>query len=342
MKQSNRQIISIIFGVLTLGTLIGITRGIPSGSEYGLYWFIFTGLIIFTTIFGIPLGGGEVSMLPMISLASLFVMGLKPAAWAAFTGALLYGLARYLWPRRVGWERKIGIFNLIGTTAANITMHTASILISGYFYLQLGGDIPLITPRNQTVFALFGAGAIYITSNYLIASLFLGMRGREYLTHYLRHIPNLLVYEVPPVVFAPLAAQIFNQLGWVQFGLFAVCILLISFVLRDQAQSHRHLQRRVQELDSLQVVGQALSTSLDIDAISESIYTEVSKLMPATNFFLALYNKDTDEVSFPLAYEYNERKSWRSRTMGKGLTEYILRSRAPLLIETNVGKSIEE
>jgi PAS domain S-box-containing protein len=342
MSPIYRQILSIIFGIITVTILVGINQHLPATVVYETQWLFFTGLILFTTIFGIPLGGGEVSMLPMTSLAAMMVMGVIPAGWAAVTSASIHGVYRFIRGKRTQGEDKSLLITNLGTTSANISMHTASILLSGFVYIKLGGSFPITTPTNSTILGLYGTGAIYIISNYLIASLFISLRGKGYLSHYIRNIPNLLVYEIPPVIFAPLTAQIFTQLGIIQFGTFALGLIVISMILRDMANTHRNLERRIKELDSLQTIGQALSTSLDIQIIAEAIYSEVKKLMPATNFFLALYDKATDEVSFPLAYEFDEKKNWRSRAAGNGLSEYILRTQSPLLIQTNAAEKIEE
>jgi signal transduction histidine kinase len=63
--------------------------------------------------------------------------------------------------------------------------------------------------------------------------------------------------------------------------------------------------------------------------------------MPARNFYVALYDPDTEEVSFPLAIEHGEQVRWRSRKTGNGLTEYILRTRSPLLIEKDYDAVVE-
>jgi signal transduction histidine kinase len=57
---------------------------------------------------------------------------------------------------------------------------------------------------------------------------------------------------------------------------------------------------------------------------------------------VALYASHLDEVSFPLAMEGGERVEWRSRRAGSGLTEYVLRTRRPLLIRGDVDSTLEQ
>jgi len=136
-------------------------------------------------------------------------------------------------------------------------------------------------------------------------------------------------------------ALVLTRLGLAQFVLFALILVLGSLAMRRLALTGRRLERRVQELDSLQAVGRALSASLDTETVLQAIYEQVARLMPAQNFYVALYDPETDEVSFPLVIENGERVRWRSRRAGNGLTEYVLRTRAPLLIPRDVEATVK-
>jgi PAS domain S-box-containing protein len=339
MKPRTQHAVSIFLGLTTVAILGIFSQSDIYSPEPNLaLWGVFTALIALTSAFGIPLGGGEVSMMPMITLTGALIMGIIPAAWAIVCGDVLYGFARFFWPKTVGWPSDQRGLPLVGTTAANVTMHGLSVLAAGSVFIEFNGTIPAATPAKALI--LIGAGAAYLLTNYLTASIFLTMRGRAHLYYLWSHVPRMLVYEVIPLIFVPLGAQIFIFQGFGQFSLFAMCLMIIAVVLRDQAVSHKRLQRRIQELDSLQAVGQALSASLDIETITEAIYAEVAKLMPASNFYVALYNPETKEVSFPISYEHNEQVDWAPRSMANGLTEHVLNSGKPLLIEKNVKSTV--
>jgi GAF domain-containing protein len=64
--------------------------------------------------------------------------------------------------------------------------------------------------------------------------------------------------------------------------------------------------------------------------------------MDTTNYYIALYDAETDRVSFPLAFEEGKRKHWEPRQAGDGLTEHVIHSRQPVLIRENVGEHIQE
>ncbi len=342
MSRELRYAISIVVGLITLALLIWLTVAAPPDPAHLLLGPLFCALIVFTTVFGVPLGGGSVSLLPMTTVAAYLVMGPVPTLWAAFVGALAYGAIRHRWAKQLEVPPAPGRMGLIGLIAANVTMHSASILAGDAVFRSLGGPTPLAAVAPPALPPLVFLCLAYLSVNYLIAGAFIAMRGRAQLQLYLRSLPNLVLYEGGPLIFAPLTALIYTQLGMGLFIAFTLAIVVSSLAARDLALARRRLERRVQELDSLHAVGQALSASLDLDTILSAIHTQVAKLMPADNFYVALCDPEADEVSFPLAIEDRQRAHWRSRQMGRGLTEHILRTRAPLLIPKDISAWMKE
>jgi GAF domain-containing protein len=90
-------------------------------------------------------------------------------------------------------------------------------------------------------------------------------------------------------------------------------------------------------------MSRALTAQLNVDAVIESIHRYASRLMDATNLYVALYDPEQDEVSFPLhiAGETIQR-GLEGRRGGKGLTEHVIRTREPLLIKENVTARVNE
>ncbi len=341
MTRKLRYLVTIIGGLIPLTILIRLTVVRPPDPAVLLPWVLFCGLTIFTMTFGVPLGGGLVSLLPTTAVAAYLAMGLVPAGWAAFIGALLHGLVRLHWGEQLEGRQLADRVEVLTLTAANGTMHVGSILAGGAVFEALGGAVPLVQVSSANLLPLLLLGVTYLLVNYLLAGAYLAGRGRVYLRHYVRSLPNLLLYEGGTLPFAPLMALVLTRLGLAQFVLFALILVLGSLAMRRLALTGRRLERRVQELDSLQAVGRALSASLDTETVLQAIYEQVARLMPAQNFYVALYDPETDEVSFPLVIENGERVRWRSRRAGNGLTEYVLRTRAPLLIPRDVEATVK-
>ena len=342
MRQAYRHLISIGVGVIVFFILIYSTALTPRNIEHVALAVLFVFLVVFTQTFGVPLGGGTVSLLPMTLVSAFLAMGAIPAGWAAFMGAILTTVVRYQFSEQLGFRRNPVSVSTVAVALANASIHTLSILVGGYVYTLLGKTVPLELVDGSTVLALILLGLVYLVVNLLLAGFYIASRGKATLQAYIRSLPNLLIFEAGPLVFAPLMALIYTKLGWLWFVLFSLAIVLASLIAWNLALSSQRLERRVQELDSLQAVGQALSASLVLDDILKAIYIQAIKLMPVNNFYVALYYPEENEVQFPLAVEDREFVVWKSRKAGHGLTEHILQTAEPLLIRSGLPAKLKE
>lgn len=303
-------------------------------------WFsiiLFGFLIVFTMTFGIALAGGMVSLLPMVAIAVYFRFGLVTTGWLLYGCAWIHGVFRFYFSERLNLPfaatnpseriRRIGV---------NAVMVTASILIGGAIYERLGGAPPMADGYPVWILML-GAGYFFV--NYLLAGLYFLLTGEGQITTFLRSLPKLLFYEAVPVLFAPFITLIYAALGWLYFVLLIIGVVVITFVTRGLNEVSARLNRRVQELDSIQIVGQLLNASLEIDAIAHAIYKQVVHLMPASAFYIGLYDQENDALSFPFVVEAAVPVQWPTRRMGNGLVAYVLRTRRPLLIKQDVAET---
>lgn len=326
------------FGMLIL--LVGLSWGKPFPAEILPVWVLFSLLNIFTTTFGFPFGGGIVSLIPMVGLASYLVMGWLPASWAAFLASLAYGGFRQRFASQLGLRRENTHLEAWGISAVNASIQAACILATGAVYQSVGGSVPLTAGDNPNVIGLGLAALVYLGANYLLAGLYIIFRGRQALRLFLRSLPRMALFEMLPMVFAPLMAEVYTDLGFPAFAMLSLVFVAGSLIARGMALAAGRLERRVRELDSLQAVGKAMSASLDLNIILRTIQQQVTALMPADNFYIALFDANADLVTFPLAIEQGKPVHWRARQAGNGLTEYVIRTREALLIREKVGETL--
>ncbi len=107
-------------------------------------------------------------------------------------------------------------------------------------------------------------------------------------------------------------------------------------VALQNARLFEETRSRAEEVMVLNEMGRSLTSRLDIESVIHDLYRYASHLMDTTNFYVALYDPETDRVNFPLAVEDGQQTSYRSRKRGKGLTEHLLDSREALLIGQDV------
>ncbi len=78
-------------------------------------------------------------------------------------------------------------------------------------------------------------------------------------------------------------------------------------IATERSQVVGTLERRVQELDVLSQVGQAVNFTVELDDLLELLYNQTSKLVPVPNFYIALYEKKIDRLYFAFFLEGDDR-----------------------------------
>ncbi len=86
------------------------------------------------------------------------------------------------------------------------------------------------------------------------------------------------------------------------------------------------------ELATVNRVGHALSSQLDLDALSSSSGEQVRQTFEADIAFVALHDRPMGRIDFAYYYESGQRRDEPSFAYGEGLTSRILDSREPLLL----------
>jgi PAS domain S-box-containing protein len=82
-------------------------------------------------------------------------------------------------------------------------------------------------------------------------------------------------------------------------------------------------------------ITEAAQTATNLEELYRSIHTIIGELMPARNFYIALYDRDADLIQFP--YWVDECDATPpSDHPGRGLTDYVLRTGQPLLAAPEV------
>ena len=102
---------------------------------------------------------------------------------------------------------------------------------------------------------------------------------------------------------------------------------LIQASIRDITERKRF--EKVQS--ALYKISEAVNTTEDMQTLYATIHEVIKSLMPASNFYIALYDEEEDLISFPyFVDEYDNPPE--TRKPGRGLTEYVLRSGLDMIV----------
>src|SRR6202163_3187082 len=101
--------------------------------------------------------------------------------------------------------------------------------------------------------------------------------------------------------------------------------------------------RRSEELHMLNEIGRALSSTLDPEALFETMLTEMKRLFEVNHFYVALHDTARNEVRFEVEVVDGVTLPKRSRPVGdQYMTEYLMRTRQPVLIRGNYNEEIHK
>jgi diguanylate cyclase (GGDEF)-like protein/putative nucleotidyltransferase with HDIG domain len=90
--------------------------------------------------------------------------------------------------------------------------------------------------------------------------------------------------------------------------------------------------RRSEELHVLNEIGRALSSTLNKEDLLRKVWQELRRLFDVENFYIAELDPLRDEMHFDLELIDGMRMPKRSRPAGNHITEYVIRTRQPVLI----------
>ena len=102
-------------------------------------------------------------------------------------------------------------------------------------------------------------------------------------------------------------------------------------VALENAQLIHETRQRVAELGTVNSVGQALATQLDLDELIHLVGERVRETFDADIAYVALHDEAAGVIEFPYNWELGEHISEPPMPFGEGLTSQIIESGEPLL-----------
>src|SRR5271163_2006450 len=100
--------------------------------------------------------------------------------------------------------------------------------------------------------------------------------------------------------------------------------------------------RRSEELHVLNEIGRALSSTLNKEDLLRKVWEELRRLFDVENFYIGALNPLRDEMQFEIEVTDGTMRPPRSRPAGNYLTEYIIRTRQPVLIRENYAAEVKK
>jgi len=284
----------------------------------------------------------QVSLDSAFYVAAIVLAGPVQTAWIAAV-ATLVDTFRQAVERRIGkpgdpvrplrHEAAALIYNS-GTAIMTVLIAAALIPPSG-----CGVDTSWLKEPWPLVTKLPLLTAIFLSTNYAAAIGSLWTQGnRLFRTFYKVVLPSMGV-ELMLIPLSVVLTAIYDEANPFLFVLMGVTFLLFNLVVKKVVSTRAQLQERVNELKSLNAVGTAVGSSLQLDQVLETVMSETLHLVPNARISLLALNalapggqRDSGFTIFMLE-RYAARFRETNMSRPDGLLGYISSRKEPLLLK---------
>jgi len=296
------------------------------------------GIIALLSLLPLPAGDSLVTLTHLISLYLLLTLGPAEAGFSLTTGMLAAWVIERLLTLRFslspdeylltsskwGFTFSRQVFSLIGSAALYQAL--------GGFVLADRVDVPSLIP----IIALsLSFSALYLLSHWIEHLCY------QYQLPERRSFVLLVVASLLPAPFAILGATAYLIMGPYSIVFIGMTTIILAAGIRSLILAEKNLQRRIQELSTINHISAMMRTSLDLEELLEGIYQQVAQLLHIENFYIALHDENTHSLSYPIARKGGERQHWPRRPVADRLTDRVIQHAESILIPSDGSRSIK-
>ena len=109
----------------------------------------------------------------------------------------------------------------------------------------------------------------------------------------------------------------------------------------NNANLYTDIGRKAHALQTLNSIGRAISSELNINNLFELIFRQVGQVLPSEHFLIALYEKGASRLEVKFEVVDGKRRFYVSSLPHDGLIGYVMQTRTPFLVKDNFEKVYE-
>jgi NtrC-family two-component system sensor histidine kinase KinB len=328
-------------------TLTALVLAVAGAMLWDYPWLeapLTTGLMVVSVALiaslGLPISYGTMTFMPVAALMAYLALGPEHAWLALVVGMALGGMAGL--PAEQTESTQPDWWVRLAGRVWPIAHNGLSLLIAAWSYRELGGQVPLVNvPTLPDVLPVIAFPVMYLLVYAALLALDVWLAGYSVLRYAISNRQVLLAVTLLPMPMAPLAAIALNQLGLPAFTLLLASLLSVVMAVNRLAIAQANLRLRVRQLSSLSSVGQAVRTSLELEALLEVIYLQVASSLRVRDFAVALFDQDAGVVYFPFAVRNSRRERIPPRKGHNSPIEWVIEHGRSLLIEQDVALALD-
>jgi PAS domain S-box-containing protein len=272
------------------------------------------------------------------------LMGLGAASMVIVLGVTLSALL-------LNWyQHKSGQTGSFIKSFEQIANHGISLLVSHFIFVVAGGALStklilevgryFAIVNNPPYYAIVPTIAAFV-SGAVISLLVAFLVNYEKRREFIDNIPRDIFPELSILLFAlglPLVLVIFGEAAFlIMMGLVAGQNLRQLQISRTEYQ----LTQRIREMSSLNSLGHSISSQLSLPSVLETIYRQLTGLIHATSFVVALYDDEDDSFDFRFVVQDGKRTEWPKQKLADGLVDYVVREKKSVILSRNAKEDLK-
>lgn len=302
---------------------IGQILSLFSSAEAVFVWLCLLSLVVVaTSLAGQMARGMWTGYIAFAVVVLVFVLGLPVTLFNVLLGTFL----AYLW-----WAHKRPDVISLRDVLARIALAGNGAVIVFALYYGLGGHLPLKDFSDlQDFIALSVSCSVLYAFLYLAGGWFAGKTREETLDIAAKSVGMDALLCIVAVI-SPVIRQ--ND-GSAVMVVLLVMVMVQAVRYRQISDARAELEQRAREVVTLSNLGQAVSTTLNLASLLVRVHQQIAQLAGGGTIFTALYDPKQQAIDYPLVTSDGETLRWQRRKLQGGLTDWVIRNRAPLLLNT--------
>jgi serine phosphatase RsbU (regulator of sigma subunit)/putative methionine-R-sulfoxide reductase with GAF domain len=200
-------------------------------------------------------------------------------------------------------QRKLSRRHLIEIPLFGAGLEALMALLGGIAYLYLGGPVPMSRLDWQTALALTALCLVWFVLGCLGWAIWDLLSGGWAQLRRLGKdaFPQALLFGLLPLPFGVIVALAYTRLGWGAFGLLALAIVAVAFLVQRWANARNELGQRSAELTALEQVGLTIArvtATLEPDELFSCVAQLVRDSFDYYHVSLYTVDRDREAVTF--------------------------------------------
>ncbi len=333
--KSTSAIYHLIITVAGLALLIFTTFYMPPRVWWGV---LLASVIAFQVNFPLSWLHNEINLVQVLTLGLGLIFGPAVAGWAALIGIVAGSLFRQLRGDHVGLRHLRGWLDMGYASGIQIIPLVIALHASGW-ELGAANDSALriwpdVWPSSLSEILYHALPVILfpLLQSALILSDVL-LKQKRITANVLSDLGTLAMVEFLPPPFIAISVIAYPQTPTGVIIALSGLPTILAILMNRMSATQLELERRLQDLSTLNQVSQVLRSTINLDKLLNVIHQQVTQLMGVENFYVALFDEKEGRLWYPLAVKYGQRQNWAPRTLlPDRLTDRVIRDGKPILL----------